>query len=65
MATKTLYSQYDEQPPSPKEVLLTMYDLPDEGVDQPGMPDIFHVQTSRNGATESRAVGGQIAGVGD
>ena len=30
MATKALYSQYDEQPPSPKEVIPTMYDLPDE-----------------------------------
>ncbi len=47
MAIKTLYSQYDEQPPSPKEVLPTMYDLPDEEVDQPGMPDIFHVWQAR------------------
>ena len=39
MAIKNLYSQYDEQPPSPKEVLPTMYDLPDEEEDQLGMPD--------------------------
>ena len=47
MVTKRLYSQYDEQPPSPKEVLPTMYDLPDEDEDQPGMPDIFHVWQAR------------------
>jgi Uma2 family endonuclease len=47
MASKRLYSQFDEQPPLPKEVLPTMYDLPDEGEDQPGMPDIFHVWQTR------------------
>ncbi len=47
MATETIYVQYDEQPPSPKEVLPTMYDLPDEEEDQPGMPDIFHVWQAR------------------
>ncbi len=47
MAINSLWVQYDEQPPSPKEVLPTMYDLPDEEVDQPGMPDIFHVWQPR------------------
>ncbi len=47
MATKTQYVQYDEQPPSPKEVLPTMYDLPDEEVGQPGMPDMFHIWQPR------------------
>jgi len=47
MATKTIYSQYDEQPPPPNEVLPTMYDLPAEEEDQPGMPDIFHVWQAR------------------
>ncbi len=47
MATETLYAQYDEQPLSPKETLPTMYDLPYEEEDQPGMPDIFHVWQAR------------------
>jgi Uma2 family endonuclease len=47
MATTTHYVQYDEQPLPPKETLPTMYDLPDEEVDQPGMPDIFHIWQPR------------------
>jgi Uma2 family endonuclease len=54
MATETVYVEYDEeslppegQPLSPKETLPTMYDLPDEEVDQPGMPDIFHIWQPR------------------
>ena len=47
MTTKTLYSQYDEQPPSPKEVLPTMYDLVDEEEGQCGLPDIFHLWQAR------------------
>ncbi len=55
MATEPAHVQYDEQydepdeeqPRSPKETLPTMYDLPDEEVGQPGMPDIFHVWQAR------------------
>jgi Uma2 family endonuclease len=54
MATETLHVEYDEQPLPPegqplppKETLPTMYDLPDEEVDQPGMPDIFHIWQPR------------------
>jgi Uma2 family endonuclease len=54
MATEPAQVEYDEyeeygeeRPRSPKETLPTMYDLPDEEVGQPGMPDIFHVWQAR------------------
>lgn len=45
MQLKTL--PYTEEPLPPREVLPTMYDLPDEEVGQSGMPDIFHVWQAR------------------
>ena len=34
---------YETHPPSPKEALPTMYDLPSEYVGEPGLPDEFHI----------------------
>ena len=50
MATQPAYIEdyeHDEHPPPPKETLPTMYELPDEEVGQPGMPDIYHVWQAR------------------
>ena len=50
MATQPLHVEdyeYDGRPRPPKETLPTMYDLPDEEVGQPGMPDIYHVWQAR------------------
>ena len=38
---------YTAEPLPPKELLPTMYDLPDEEIGQSGMPDIFHVWQGR------------------
>lgn len=38
---------YETNPPSPKEVLPTMYDLPSEQVEEPGLPDQFHIWQPR------------------
>jgi len=35
---------YQHSPPlSPREVLPTMYDLPSENPEEPGLPDEFHL----------------------
>jgi Uma2 family endonuclease len=52
MATQPLHveayeDEYEEHPLPPKQTLPTMYDLPDEEVGQPGMPDIYHVWQAR------------------
>ncbi len=56
MATQSASLQYaepyreepeDGRPVPPKQMLPTMYDLPDEEVDQPGMPDVFHIWQPR------------------
>ena len=56
MATPSAHLQYQEpyweepedgRPVPPKEMLPTMYDLPDEEVGQSGMPDIFHIWQPR------------------
>ena len=39
---------YQTDPPrSPKDVLPTMYDLPSEDPDEPGLPDQFHLLQPR------------------
>jgi Uma2 family endonuclease len=45
MSSQTI--PYIEEPLPPKELLPTMYDLPDEEIGQSGMPDIFHVWQGR------------------
>ncbi|HMV50711.1 MAG TPA: Uma2 family endonuclease [Blastocatellia bacterium] len=41
------YGEIEGRPRPPKESLPTMYDLPAEEEDQPGMPDIYHVWQGR------------------
>lgn len=41
------YGEIEGRPRPPKESLPTMYDLPSEEEDQPGMPDLFHVLQAR------------------
>ncbi|MBV6624181.1 MAG: hypothetical protein KI793_14785 [Rivularia sp. (in: Bacteria)] len=38
---------YQTDPPPPKEVLPTMYDLPSEDLEEPGLPDQFHIWQPR------------------
>ncbi|RCJ18307.1 hypothetical protein A6770_06975 [Nostoc minutum NIES-26] len=39
---------YQTDPPrSPKDVLPTMYDLPSEDPEEPGLPDQFHILQPR------------------
>ncbi len=43
MATDAvIHIEQDDPPRSPKEVLPTMYDLPSEDPEEPGLPDEFH-----------------------
>lgn len=35
-------TMYPRQPPSPKDTLPTMYDLPSEYPEEPGLADEFH-----------------------
>ncbi len=43
MATDTtIHIEQDDPPRSPKDVLPTMYDLPSEDPEEPGLPDEFH-----------------------
>lgn len=43
LATDTaIYIEQHDPPRSPKEVLPTMYDLPSEDPEEPGLPDEFH-----------------------
>lgn len=37
-----IHIEQDDPPRSPKEVLPTMYDLPSENPEEPGLPDEFH-----------------------
>ena len=43
MATDTvIHIEQDDPPRSPKDILPTMYDLPSEDPEEPGLPDEFH-----------------------
>jgi len=42
MITKKYFLEQIEPPRSPKETLPTMYDLPSENPEEPGLPDEFH-----------------------
>ena len=44
----TRFMMYQTDPPrSPKDVLPTMYDLPSEDPEEPGLPDQFHLLQPR------------------
>ena len=43
MATDAvIHIEQDDPPRSPKDILPTMYDLPSEDPEEPGLPDEFH-----------------------
>lgn len=43
LVSRVSTAMYQTDPPrSPKEVLPTMYDLPSEDPEEPGLPDEFH-----------------------
>jgi len=46
-STRTAKRRHRVTPLPPSETLPTMYDLPDEEIGQPGMPDIFHIWQPR------------------
>lgn len=44
LVSRAFVAMYQTDPPrSPKEVLPTMYDLPSEDPEEPGLPDEFHI----------------------